>query len=796
MRMRAFAAVATAVVATAAGGSAGAMTRGGASLVPHPRVVLDQATLSTLRQRAKANTSAWQALKARCDLYLTGHVEWPDGNDYPDDGSIGEGYQGDGYFPALVNVALCYQTELGIDAQKAAAYGAKGADVLYHMSAPTGAHAPDPLRDSGYGIRFYGLGMAIGYDWLYPALDSSLRTRVYTALNTWISAYQSGGFERSFPQGNYFAGYYAAEGVAALATEGDNPSAPTQWSDWLNRVHEQMVRPYYAANLSGGGWPEGWNYGPLGTMNMSSWPVVAAKTAKGIDLLADPKGPYAYPLNAPRYSLYFTWPNLLTMDDSDAVYDADNPTPTHPWFVTEQAGLLERFGSPFAPAFHSSARAIRAVQPGGELGPDWDLWENFLFWNPSAPEQSYTTLPLSYYARGIENVAMRSSWNTNAVWGAFKGGPYVNYTDNGEEYFDKGSLAIVRGGRPLLVNAPGALLRNTPGTSDGSQYYNLVYDDLFGDPPNGNRTLFNVFYTDPKPWGQGGYLRSDGNAASITRFEDGGSYVAVRASHLEGNYPRNGGEPRSITSWTRDVVYLRPEIFVVYDRTSVTNASIAQWMSFHLGRQAAAGAAPAAGVHRFDVGSGTAYAGTVETVLPQGHTATVTGVFGAHKIDRLAVRPGSASATNRWLTVFDAAASPSGAALASPLAPTGMRGVLLTTSTKNFVVLAGAGAAGTPVTGELTYTVPKAPTLHVITDLKPSTSYAIGVSSSAGKTTVDVKPGSGPTTSATGVLSFQTATASVRPSSPRRSATRAGSRSARAGFARHARRPPRTRPRG
>src|SRR5205823_2079353 len=138
---------------------------------------------------------AWTTLRSLCDEYLTGAVSWPDGNDYPDGGSIGEGYQGDGYFGALLNVGLCYRIALSLDPTQAAAYGARGADVLTKMTAPSGGHAPNPLRDSGYGIRFYGLGLAIGFDWLYDALTPTVRTRVVTAFNRWVDAFESGGFE-------------------------------------------------------------------------------------------------------------------------------------------------------------------------------------------------------------------------------------------------------------------------------------------------------------------------------------------------------------------------------------------------------------------------------------------------------------------------------------------------------------------------------------------------------------------------------------------------------------------------
>jgi hypothetical protein len=750
---------AAAGIALLIAGPGPAAPRRDAALVAHPRIFLTPGTLTSLRQRASAGSSEWQALKARCDLYLTGHVEWPDGDDYPDGGSIGEGYQGDGYFPPLLNLGLCYQTELGIDATQAAAYGAKGADILYRMSEPSGSHAINPLRDSGYGIRFYGLGMAIGYDWLYPALSTSLRTRVYTALNKWISAFESGGFERDFPQGNYFAGYYAAKGVAALATEGENPSASAQWSDWLNRLHETMVRPYYAANLSGGGWPEGWNYGPLGTLNMS-WAVLAAQTAKGVDLLHDAAGPYTFPLESPRYSLYFTWPNLLTMEDSDAVYSGDNPTPTHPYFVTTEAGLLERWGSSFDRTFRSFARAIRAAQPGGELGVDWDLWQNFLFWNPSAPERSYTSLPLSYYAHGIERVAMRSSWAPDAVWAAFKAGPYVNYTNNGEEYFDKGSLAIVRGGRPLLVNAPAALLRNTPGTDDGSAFEGLVYSDNFDD--GGQRDFYNIFYVDqPSRWGQGEYPRSGGAKTRIPYAEERGTYVATRGVRLEDQYPRDSSAAGTITSWTRDVVYLRPEIFVVYDRTTVTSAAIAQWTAFHFPKALVAATAPAPGVARYDVGSGSAYAGTIESVFPAGHVQRIIDLFGGHKVYRLEVRPGAAATSNRWLAVLDAAQTPASAALASRLSAGGgtvlagqVLGTVLRTPSSSYAVVVPSGAG--PATGEVKYVIPAAATRHVLVGLAPNTAYAVSASVAGGKATIDLVPGSGLVTSRNGVLSVQT----------------------------------------
>ena len=116
---------------------------------------------------------------------------------------------------------------------------------------------PVPV-DQVYGIRNYGYAAALGFDWLYDALSSDLRSRVLTHINRYITTYQTEGFSHDHPADNYFCGYYVTKAFAALATEGrGNTNASADWSDFLDRVHGQIVQPYYAANLSGGGWPEG-----------------------------------------------------------------------------------------------------------------------------------------------------------------------------------------------------------------------------------------------------------------------------------------------------------------------------------------------------------------------------------------------------------------------------------------------------------------------------------------------------------------------------------------------------------
>src|SRR5436190_19161700 len=95
----------------------------------------------------------------------------------------------------------------------------------------------------------------------------------------------------------------------------------------------------------------------------------------------------------------------------------------------------------------------------------------------------------------------------------------------------------------------------------------------------------------------------------VTNVEDGGDYVRYRGSHLEDMYIPPYNASLNVTSWTRDVVYLRPKVFVVYDRTSIASTLTNQWMAFHFGAVPTTGAGPVAGSSRITVGSGSTYTG-------------------------------------------------------------------------------------------------------------------------------------------------------------------------------------------
>ncbi len=701
------------------------------SAATHPSILLKGDTLAAAEKKKAANDPSWIDLKTACDKYAAATVEYPDGKAYGNSTLIGLGYQGDGYNEPIFDLGICYQLTKASDNAAAAKYAAKGIDILMKMSVPPGqAHAYNPLTDSGYGIRNFGVAMAIGYDWLGEAMSAAQKKQVYTSLNYWISEFERNGFGYNHPQGNYFAGYFAAKALTALATSGDNPQAENLWTSWKTK-YDTVVQPYYEKWIKGGGWPEGWNYGALATQNML-WPIIAEYTANGIDLTKDSTHPFGF-VNDQAYNLmHFAWPSLASLDDAGTVYEGDNPTPTNSALYTFEAFTLRLLKKPIAPVFQNYALATRAASGKAPL------WQEFLLWDGAAPTVSYQNEPLSFSA--VTQAAMRSSWKADAVWGSFTAGPYTNNPDSGEASFNQGSLTIVSGNTPFLVNPTGALNRNAVVGKDDPSYGDQIYDDRYGSK---KRLLANIFYPGSGQLALSPDL-SDLSKAPATRlvnFEDGGSYVTMQGTHLEAMYPKN-----TVTNWTRNIVYVRPNIFVVADSTSIP-AARDQFQEFYVSSAPKEVTSVVAGAHQIRVTNSAGVVGTITTLLPEANKVNLSNVFNSNKVYRLEVRPGNSATTQNWLTTFEVGAGQTVQSKLEVTGTAGSSGVLLGGTKSTAVVFSGSSSNAT-----LAYTVPAAQTEHIITNLNPNTSYAITVS--GGKVTV--ASGAGFTASSAGVLHFFT----------------------------------------
>jgi hypothetical protein len=710
---------------------------------------LSDTTLSRLKARASAGDASWTALKARCDGYVNGTMYAPNGSAYPDFPSVGQGYQGEDYVPAIRALGLCYRTTSDANAQSG--YGAAGARLLDAMSTPPSAGGESPSTDSGYGIRNYVVGMAFGFDWLYPALPASTKSNVITSINTWIDWYDQSGFINNDPIGNYFAGYFLAKTTAALATDGDNPNAANYWNDVVTRMWGSLVQPAFSNEMAGGGWPEGWGYGKKAVLSMAE-ALWAANTAAGLDWWKEL--PFAH--DEALYAMNFAWPSLAQMDDQGTIRSGTNIRPSTE-LLTGLATMLEALGDDTSQGVRGFAADVAAT-----AGDDRSPWSEFLYGDPAAATASYASSDLSHFAPGPAHVSLRSSWDKAAVWGAFSGGPYIDAGDSGEELFDAGSLSVVVGGQPLLINPTGWLPEN-----DGTAGEDFVYDDSYGAK---QRRLYNTFFVDdasnPYNPGQNSASPTD-SQAHIEGYESEASFVHARGVGLADQYGSSGSHP--VTQFTRDLVYVRPGTFVLFDRTTVAQSGAAQWLAFHTPVAATQAATSDASQRRYDVVVGSNVVGSIRTLLPKNPSVSSTSLPAS--ASRLEVHAPVAAAAQQWLSVVTAGSTTGEqvrlSAADGNVAAGNLVGVELQAPQSQVVLFSADQAAAATVTSA-DYTVSTAAANHVIVDIEPSSGgYSVTATVSNGKTRIRVSPGGSFVASTAKTLSFSvSATGAVTASVP------------------------------
>jgi hypothetical protein len=705
---------------------------------PSARLILSDAVLIRLRARAASGDAAWGELEQRCDGYATGTAYPPNGNAYPDYPNVGQGYQGEEYLPVIRALGLCYRASG--DAAAQARYAAAGSRVLVAMSTPVAAGGQKPSTDSGYGIRNYVVGMALGYDWLYPALSASTKSAVVSSINAWIDWYDASGFSSDHSIGNYFAGYFLAKTTAALATEGENPKAAEYWDDVVTRMWGKLVKPQFTTMMVGGGWPEGWGYGKKAVLSMAE-ALRAAKTAAGLDWWSEL--PLAH--EQAQYAMHFAWPSLKHMDDDGTIRSGTSTRPSAELF-TGLASMLEASGDSSSTAVRSFAADVVA-----NAGDDRATWAKFLYGDPAAVAESYTTAGLSHWASGPSHVGMRSGWDTKSVWAGFSGGAYINAPESGEQLFDSGGLRVVVGDQPLLINATGWLPQNA-----GTAGEEMVYDDGYGKR---ERRLYNTFFVDDasNPYNPGQNSKSpESSRAHVERYEDRAGFVHARGVGLGDQYGSSSGSP--VPQFTRDLVYVRPGTFVLFDRTTVAKADADQWLSFHTPVAAVPATTSDSTQRRFDVSPGGMAVGSINSLLPRSAAVVTTSLpAGA---SRLELHTPVRNASQQWLTVISAGPTAPQVRLSSEdgnVASGNLVGVELR-QTAGQVVLFAADHSATGSVTSADYTVAQASAKHVLIDIEPSDAgYSVTATPTSGKLRIRVSPGGAVQASASKTLSFDVA---------------------------------------
>ena len=517
----------------------------------HPRIYLGP---NKTRLQSSLSSTAGARFKAKVDQWLGGASVW--------------GFQS--WNAALVgqltgNAAYCTKSIATVEAQVVAAEAKIAANL-----------APEVAHDSYLYVGELIGDLALVYDWCFDAVTPAQRTRWITYANNavanvwnptgakWGSAtIPWSGWSVNNPSNNYYYSFLRATMLLGLATKGENPKA----DEWITKFRDEKVLgqlvPTFNADLVGGGSREGTGYGVAMRNLFEIYDWWHATTGEKLHTKT----------NHTRYSL------ISFMHQTVPTLDKIAPTGDHPRDSTAAYFDYHRaYLQILMTLFPNDAAAQRAKQLLASssvpaMTQAFMLAYDFLYDASAVQAQPLSGMGTSYYARGIGEVYARSGWDTHATWVNLVAGPYTE----SHAHQDQGSLMIYKDG--WLAYDPNIASRS--GLAQDTTAHGLVRIS------QGGTNIRQVATT----------------TSTIEALQEGPGWLHV-AADLTPAYNGNA----AIQNVQREMVYLAPDVIVVFDRVATAAGTSQTW-------QLATPVQPS-------------ISGNTATVTASGHTLSITKLAG------------------------------------------------------------------------------------------------------------------------------------------------------------------------
>ena len=408
---------------------------------------------------------------------------------------------------------------------------------------------------------------AIVYDLCYGYWAADERARFHEYMNQTVDA-NVRSETHVFHNGWYGYKHWGI-GLACYATYYENERAPkildALEEDWLARA-----APALELAGDGGGWAEGYyiNYW------LYEWLFFCevARRCEGVD----------YYTQAPKFfedraiaGMFETYPGLSTYhsrrpipmgDGGGRVFGGDRDK-----VLSARRILVNRFsGDPD----HQMVHAFNELTPRSSVGVY--AYKDFLWRDTTVEKGDLEGFRLSHISPGPGYVYARSSWDDDATYFFFKCGDrftahqhldvghflickHQELAGDGGHYDSFGSIHDVN--YHLRTIAHNTILLHDPSET----WPNIRAGDVTGndggqahDWPHHNGAV-----TDPAQWHAG---RDMYDIADVVAFEDVGAYLYV-AGDCTRAYANN-----KLGCFTRQIVFIRPGTFVIFDRVESMNA--------------------------------------------------------------------------------------------------------------------------------------------------------------------------------------------------------------------------------
>ena len=386
-------------------------------------------------------------------------------------------------------------------------------------------------------------------------------------LARWADYIRVNGYYADNPESNYGAGAYASSVMTGLALKGRSSEGQRLLDEALSWRRNNLL-PMLSEetnSLKGGFWVEGWSYG----FHSAQALIIAGGALENAGLIsAQPERHWASEVVRQLVSAqpakdqvhnagdWYMWPTRFI--DKSLFYVlgayADDPDARSYANHIVQNYLVGDF-------FHEDGADINAKQP--DTADAIDL----LFHDPGQQASFWSALPLEHYSTGAGLVTARSDWGPTPTWVSLQMG---NLLHADHQTYSPGQLQIQRGDDELLANALAPTLGgdNNLNPTEQSAYGNLVAISDNNEGAQRAPFCMGVSYGNP-----GVFIRS---------FEASDDHVYVDGDYRAAYNPDpDSGFVNPANELTRQVVYLRPDYVIVYDRFATRNEAYAKQLRWN-----------------------------------------------------------------------------------------------------------------------------------------------------------------------------------------------------------------------
>jgi hypothetical protein len=463
--------------------------------------------------------------------------------------------QGGGDYEKMISMALVCVIEadkqLGLDAIAKAMTYVNGPIRKGHVTFATDLALCALMYDLCYDYWTIAQRQAF-WEYMNETVDANVHSETHVFHNGWYG-YKHWGI-----------------GLACYATMGENPRAPeilkTLETDWKTRA-----APALEMAGAGGGWAEGYyiNYW------LYEWLFFCevAQRCGGVDYYSDAPSFFK---NRAAASMFEAYPGIGIYGSRRAVPMGDGGGRTFGGDRDKILSARRILASHYRnDGEHQVVGAFNETTPRSSVG--MYAYKDFLWRDESPAKGDMKEFRLSHISDGPGYVYARSSWDEDATYFFFKCGDrftahqhldeghfviykYQELVGDGGHYDNFGSshdvnyhLRTIAHNTILVYDPnekwPGIRAGNVTG-NDGGQHHNWPHH--------------NGAVSDPQQWRQQRQLY---DIADITAFEDCGGYL-----YVAGDYGRAYSHDK-VEFCTRQIVYIRPGTFVIFDRVGSTNAN-------------------------------------------------------------------------------------------------------------------------------------------------------------------------------------------------------------------------------